>query len=214
MTAPLAPVTLAIDTALNACSAAVAVGGVVRAAMTEPMARGQAERLAPLVKETMAQAGLGFSALDRIVVTTGPGSFTGVRVGLAFARSLAVALGRPCVGVSTLTALAHGAAGGIVAAAVVTPGAAYLGVWREGSEALAPQAVERAEVAGLVAAFPPGVLIGPGLGLLEGLDPAWVLHEQASPAIGAMALWGAGLEPQAHPADPTYLRPPGAVPPP
>jgi tRNA threonylcarbamoyladenosine biosynthesis protein TsaB len=153
--------------------------------------------------------------LDRIVVTTGPGSFTGVRVGLAFARSLGVALDRPCLGVCTLSALAQSApAVGVVAAGVVTPGAAYLGVWRDGVEALAPQAVERAEVAALLADFSPGVAIGPGLVLLDGLDPAWTIQEQVCPAIKAVALWGAGLEPDAHPAHPTYLRPPGAVPPP
>ena len=215
MTRPLAPVTLAIDTALNACSAAVARDGVVRAALSEPMTRGQAERLAPLVKETMAAAGVAFAALDRIVVTTGPGSFTGLRVGLAFARSLAVALDRPCLGVSTLRALALSAEpSGTAAAGIVTPGAAYLGVWRDGAEALAPQAVERDEVAGLLSGFAPGVLIGPGLSQLAGLDPGWTIREQVCPAIEALALWGAGLDPAAYPADPTYLRSPGAVPPP
>ena len=70
------------------------------------MHRGHQERLAPLVAEAMAQAGAAFPDLDRIGVTVGPGSFTGLRVGLAFAKGLAIALGIPCVGVGVLDALA------------------------------------------------------------------------------------------------------------
>ena len=86
---------LALDTALDACSAAVLDGGRVLAARSEPMARGHQERLAPLVAEVMAEAGSASTGLDRIGVTVGPGSFTGLRVGLAFAKGLGVALDRP-----------------------------------------------------------------------------------------------------------------------
>ena len=68
------------------------------------MTRGHQERLATMVGEMMAARDLGFSAVDRIGVTVGPGSFTGLRVGLAFAKGLALALDRPCVGVGTLEA--------------------------------------------------------------------------------------------------------------
>ena len=101
---------LAIDTALEACSAAVLDGGRVLAARREPMTRGHQERLAPLVAEAMAEAGLAFAELDRLGVTIGPGSFTGLRVGLAFAKGLALALEIPCVGVGALEALAASAA--------------------------------------------------------------------------------------------------------
>ncbi|MGH7024255.1 MAG: tRNA (adenosine(37)-N6)-threonylcarbamoyltransferase complex dimerization subunit type 1 TsaB, partial [Caulobacteraceae bacterium] len=102
---------LAIDTCLAACQAAVISDGVALASLSEPMARGHQERLGPMVREAMDQAGLRFSELDRIAVTVGPGSFTGLRVGLAFAKGLALALDIPCTGVGTLAALAAGAAG-------------------------------------------------------------------------------------------------------
>ena len=92
---------LAIDTALAACSAAVldtASGGIL-ASESLPMLRGHAEALIPLLGRVMQQSGLAFADLDRIVVTTGPGSFTGLRVGIAAARGLGVATGVPVAGV-------------------------------------------------------------------------------------------------------------------
>ena len=99
-------IVLAIDTCLFACSVAVVNDGRVLARRVEPMSRGHQERLAPLVQEAMAEAGLGFDKLDRIGVTVGPGSFTGLRVGLAFAKGLASALSIPAVGIGALEALA------------------------------------------------------------------------------------------------------------
>ena len=80
--------------------------GFTRAARSEPMERGHQERLAPLVAEVMAEAGVPFADLEQIGVTIGPGSFTGLRVGLAFAKGLGLALGKPVTGVPTLLALA------------------------------------------------------------------------------------------------------------
>ena len=97
---------LALDTALEACSVAVLRDGEPPVMRREGMARGHQERLAPMVAETMAEARLAFAALDRIAVTVGPGSFTGLRVGLAFAKALSLALDIPCIGVGTLEALA------------------------------------------------------------------------------------------------------------
>ena len=100
---------LAIDTALGACSAAVFDGENILAHRFEPMERGHAERLAPMVRETMQESGLAFGSIDRIAVTIGPGTFTGQRVGYAFARGLRLALQRPLVGVTTLAAMAQAA---------------------------------------------------------------------------------------------------------
>src|SRR5277367_540029 len=96
--------------------------GETLGALTEPTARGHQERLAPMTRDLMARAGLNFAALDRIGVTVGPGSFTGLRVGLAFAKGLAFALGQPCVGVGTLEALAASLGADGPTAAVIDAG--------------------------------------------------------------------------------------------
>src|SRR6202050_2250653 len=99
---------LAIDTALAACSAAVfdtQQGGII-ARESLPMLRGHAEALMPLIRRIMDDAGTAFRDLDRVVVTTGPGSFTGLRVGIAAGRGIGVATGLPVGGVSTLFAFA------------------------------------------------------------------------------------------------------------
>ena len=104
---------LALDTTLAACSVAcVAFDSVARdvrilASKRESMARGHAETLVPMIAQTMADTGIDFEHLDRIAVTTGPGSFTGLRVGVATARGLGLALAIPVIGVVTMDALAR-----------------------------------------------------------------------------------------------------------
>src|SRR6201997_1014597 len=99
---------LAIDTALDACAAGVldTEAGRLIAQESQAMKRGHAEALMPLIARVMKQSGVAFAALDRIAVTTGPGSFTGLRVGLSAARGIALAAGKPVVGLTTLTAYA------------------------------------------------------------------------------------------------------------
>jgi tRNA threonylcarbamoyladenosine biosynthesis protein TsaB len=99
---------LGLDTAMAACSVAVidTSHALPLASAFVPMERGHAEALAPMVERVMAEAGLEFSALDRIAVTTGPGTFTGVRIGLAMARGLGLALNRPVIGIDSLSAIA------------------------------------------------------------------------------------------------------------
>lgn len=99
---------LALDTATRGCSAAVWSDGVVVARRFEEMARGQSEALMPMVTAVMAEAGQGFAALDLVAATVGPGAFTGLRIGLAAARGMALALAVPCFGVTTLEAVAEG----------------------------------------------------------------------------------------------------------
>ena len=99
---------LSIDTAMAACSAAVldTDAALPLAAAFVPMERGHAEALPPMVAMVMEASGLQIAEIDRIVVTTGPGTFTGVRIGLAYARGLGLARGIPVIGVDSLTAIA------------------------------------------------------------------------------------------------------------
>lgn len=209
-------IVLAIDTTLNACQAALWGPQGLIAARSEPMQRGQAERLAPLVVELLAEARVPAADLDRIAVTTGPGSFTGVRVGLAFARGLALALGVPCVGLSTLQVMAlEGGQDGARAAVVHTPGALYLAAYADGGVLLAPCSAEPEEAAALLGGALGGrtaSLRGPGAVALAGqLVGVTALETQAGPDIATLAELGALIsDPAAAVPRPTYLREPDA----
>ncbi|MGH6820981.1 MAG: tRNA (adenosine(37)-N6)-threonylcarbamoyltransferase complex dimerization subunit type 1 TsaB, partial [Methylocella sp.] len=100
---------LALDTAMAACSAAVHDSSAVLASAFVAMERGHAEAIAPMVRDVMSEARLDFAKLDRILVTRGPGTFTGVRIGLAMARGLGLALDIPVAGIDTLSAIAANA---------------------------------------------------------------------------------------------------------
>lgn len=98
---------LALETASSACSVALWCDGEVVVRRFEAMVRGHAERLVPMIAEVLVEAGQPADAVDRLAVTVGPGAFTGLRVGLATARGLALATGRPLVGVTTFEAIGH-----------------------------------------------------------------------------------------------------------
>lgn len=188
---------LAIDTALNACSVALVEGDRVLKTLSEPMQRGHAERIAPMVHEAQVEAGAAFNAIGRIVVTTGPGSFTGVRVGLAFARAMALALDVPCVGVSTLEALAlERGEDGWRGARIPAPGGAYAALYKDGTATHAPALTSEADLLQLCAAYPQAIWSAPG----------------ATPDIVALARRGAELDPALYPPNPLYLRAPDAKP--
>lgn len=97
---------LAFDTALNACSVAVADGTTILAQSHEKRRRGHAEALMPMIEAQLQEAGFGYGDLDLIAVTVGPGTFTGLRIGLAAARGIGVAAKKPVIGITTLEALA------------------------------------------------------------------------------------------------------------
>jgi tRNA threonylcarbamoyladenosine biosynthesis protein TsaB len=204
---------LALDTTLEACSVAIVERGRLRAARSEPMARGHQERLAPLVEELFTEAGADFSAVERIAVTTGPGSFTGLRVGLAFAKGLGLALDRPVVGVGTLAALAAGAGAGLTAAAIdARRGCVYLQAFRGGAAATEPVMLEtdRAVLALIkLESTGPVRLTGPGAGLLSHAFPEAELDARAFADPAAIAQLAAKVR-AAAPPRPLYLRPPDA----
>lgn len=97
---------LAIDTGQAACSVALWRDGTIVAHRLKAMPKGHAEALVPMIEDVQAEAGFTFEGLDAFAVTVGPGTFTGLRVGLATARGLAVAADKPLIGVTTLEAIA------------------------------------------------------------------------------------------------------------
>lgn len=100
------PTVLALDAAAGACSAALLHRGRLAGHRSRAMARGHAEALIPMAMEAMAQGGFGFDGLDLVAVTVGPGAFTGLRIGLAAARAIALAADRPVLGVTTFAVVA------------------------------------------------------------------------------------------------------------
>ena len=210
---------LVIDTSLGLCTAGVFAveGGVARplGLRSEVMAKGHQERLAGMARDAVAEAG-GFGALDRIGVAVGPGSFTGLRVGLAFAQGLGAALDRPVIGLSTLDALAASAGPAPAVAALIDArrGQIYARFWRDGvpegpAEALSIEAA-RARAAALGAG---ARLIGSGATLGEGEVGDGAAADLAGPSPEALARLTAAAEPAANPPRPLYLRAPDATPP-
>jgi tRNA threonylcarbamoyladenosine biosynthesis protein TsaB len=204
---------LVLDTCLAVCQAAVFDDARVLAALSEPMTRGHQERLAPMVREAMAAAGASFQTLDRIAVTVGPGSFTGLRVGLAFAKGLALALDRPCVGIGTLAALAASAGDGARRAAVIDAGrgGVYLQIFEGRNELTAPDIlpVETA-AARLVELTPLELLIGPQATRLAPVLTGSEAIDLAAPSPDAIA--SLAIAAPVIPPRPLYLRAPDARP--
>ncbi len=209
-------ITLAIDTCLTACSVAVVEDDRPLAAASEPMTRGHQERLGTMARDVMRDTGVAFGAVGRIGVTVGPGSFTGLRVGLAFAKGLAMALERPCVGVGSLEALAAGIAtpGGVRAALIdAGRGRVFMQVFEGEAAIAAPDSLEIATAAARLAELVQAgelILTGPGAGLLAGAAPAARTIEQPTPCPVVVARLAARAP--LAPARPMYLRAPDARP--
>jgi tRNA threonylcarbamoyl adenosine modification protein YeaZ len=104
------PTLVAFDTSAAHCAAAVVQGDRVLASRVEEMGRGQAERLMPLLDEVMSEASCGWADIDAIGVGVGPGNFTGIRIAVATARGLSMALGVPAIGVTSFEIVREGSA--------------------------------------------------------------------------------------------------------
>ena len=203
---------LAVDTALGACSVAVLDGDKILAHRFVEMARGHAEALAPMVEATMQQARIGFAALERLAVTTGPGTFTGQRVGLAFMRGLRVALKKPLIGITTLEAMAF-ATGAERAAAIhdAKRDEAYLLLWETGEIVPPPTVMPFQEALTRIRAFGPCALCGTGaVAAKTELGAEFCLTEIRQPDALCVAKLALTRAPSDVSPAPLYLRAPDA----
>jgi len=182
------PITLAIDTAAPRLQLALLLAdGSVDVSIDE-IATGHAELIFERIAALLARNGLGYADIERVVTTTGPGSFTGLRIGLSAARGIGLARAIPVVGVSSLVALSLGAAGPVTVLLDARRGEAYFQVFAGPGQPttagdLLPMAIAQAAIV-------------PGTELIS------------SPFIdiAALAGYGAGLDPGEHPPEPNYIR--------
>ncbi len=219
---------LALDTTLGACSASVAVGesgGPALFSVFERREREHAEVIMVMIEKVMGDAGLAFGALDAIAATVGPGSFTGVRVGVAAARGLALATGHPLIGVTSLEVMAHLALerleetpGTLAIAVDARRGEVYQALFTGAGETISPPAALTPEQA--AAQLPEtGTLFiaGGGAQLVARAAPAVGRNCQAvlpdlQPEAAKLAEMALTRRPISGPLHPLYLRAPDAKP--
>ena len=214
---------LAIDTALGACAAAVldSRAGAILASESAAMLRGHAEAIMPLIARVMDAGRCEFADLDRIAVTVGPGSFTGLRVGIAAARGIALAAGKPAVGLSTLSALAapYVAARSdhvIIAAIDARNEQVYFQVFAPNGTTIATPRLDRVRAAVRAVPVGPAVITGSAAALVAAHwpsgSPAPRVEQRAAPDIGWVARLGAAVQDEGAAPKPLYLRRPDAHP--
>ena len=215
---------LAIDTALEACSAAVldTERGDNAAHESLPMQRGHAEALMPLLKRVMDLAGADFASLDRVAVTTGPGSFTGLRVGIAAARGIGLAAKKPVVGLSTLAAFAAPFIAAddtlpVVSVVDARHDHVYLQVFGPGGRTLVPPRLASLQDALRVATTGAPRRVGNAANMFAAAWPAAeaapnAVEQRGAPDIDWVARLGAAASETGSPPKPLYLRAPDAQP--
>ncbi|MCE0505759.1 tRNA (adenosine(37)-N6)-threonylcarbamoyltransferase complex dimerization subunit type 1 TsaB [Roseivivax sp. GX 12232] len=213
------PTLLAFDTSAAHCAAALLSGGQIRAMAFDEMARGQAERLMPLLEEVLTEAGLGWGDLDALGVGTGPGNFTGIRISVAAARGLALARGIDAIGVSGFDVL-RGLAGApeMGALAVHLPGPRDGRYWQDYRNGL-PEGAPLYEREGRAPPEPGATLLGPEA---EPLARAWgaghAAHDaqltwpEAIAELARIAAQRAATGAPGPRAAPLYVRPADAAP--
>jgi tRNA threonylcarbamoyl adenosine modification protein YeaZ len=189
---------------------------------TIAMARGHAEAVMPLIARVMDRADIEFARLDRIAVTTGPGSFTGLRVGIAAARGLALASGKPAVGLSTLAGfaaphIAEHDESSVVAAVDARHEHVYLQVFGPGGRTLVPPRIAPLREAVRAAMIGPARIVGSGADLIAARWPSLepppaLVNQRSAPDIGWVARLGAAAMDGHGPPKPLYLRAPDAQP--
>ena len=216
---------LAIDTALAACSICVMEEGAAAPLLRESlvMERGHAEALVPLLQKTLHALDGGLKSINKIAVCVGPGSFTGLRVGLSAARALGLAAEVPVVGVTSLSAYAapHIIAGTTLSIATLIDarhGNAYCQCVTGGGRMLiAPVRMAVSEIIEILNRSGGVKVVGPGADLLRadlGVLGLQVFIEASDPApdIAWIARLGIAANPETAPPDPLYLRGADATP--
>lgn len=185
---------LVLDTAMHACSVGLFSRGdqaiITHFSVSDPMTRGHQERIGPLVAEAFAQSGILPAQLERIGVTLGPGSFTGLRVGLSFAKGLASGLSVPLHGFSTLEALAGAMSlrdHRRLAAYEAGRGQVYVQYVGANNVASPPQAVGLEGLSRLGHVYDPEIITGSGAALLATVFPQAESLGTALPDMAAMA---------------------------
>ncbi len=193
---------LAFDTSAAHCAAALLLPDGRCFVADEPMAKGQAERLVPMIEDLLAKGGATFQHITTIGVGTGPGNFTGVRISVALARGLSLSLGVPAIGVTRLEALAYGLPRPLTVLDDARRDAFY-------AQEFGTDGTNPAQVITLDQMHITGSVTGPGATLI-GLTPL----RQPTPLVEAIARIAASRadSPQPRPA-PFYLRGPDAAPP-
>jgi tRNA threonylcarbamoyladenosine biosynthesis protein TsaB len=200
---------LAIDTCLAACQVAVMDGSRPLTVMSEPMQRGHQERLATMVREAMMGAAFAFADLDRIAVTVGPGSFTGLRVGLAFAKGLGAALHRPVIGVGCLEALAASCEAEVTLAGIdAKRGQVYVQAFEDFAPLTDPVQMAIEDLEARLGPLYPTHAVGPGARVLAEHIAGLSIDPRPAPDPVAVALLAAVREASAP--RPLYLRVPDA----
>ncbi|MBS0536491.1 MAG: tRNA (adenosine(37)-N6)-threonylcarbamoyltransferase complex dimerization subunit type 1 TsaB [Proteobacteria bacterium] len=207
---------LAIDTALEACSVALLDADTVVAEESQVMARGHAEALMPMLARLRERAAFYFNVIDRIAVTVGPGSFTGLRVGIAAARGIGLATGKPVVGITTLEALAapliaDDASSPVVSVIDARHGHVYLQAFgTDGDDIVSPRVASIAQALELIVSLRPR-LVGNATSPLAAAWPAGeaapaAIHQQAAPVIEWVGRLGQLAEADTAPPKPFYLK--------
>jgi len=215
---------LAIDTALDACSAALfdTISDEVIAADSREIGRGHAELLLPIIDGVMKTAGTRFDHIDRFAVTVGPGSFTGLRVGLSAARGFGLVTKKPVIGISTLAAfiaplMTQDQAIPVVAAVDAKHGNLYVQMVGAGGRTLVtPRAASLRETVRAVALGPVRI-VGTGAAVLAAHWPAKIpepvlVDQRAAPDIEWVARIASVADPTQASPKPLYLKLPDAQP--
>ena len=210
-------IVLSVDTAHAACSACVfdTVANRSLSVVSEPMQRGHAERLADMAQEAVVSAGISFADIERLAACSGPGTFTGVRIGLAFVRGLSLVLKVPVVGITTFAALAQSCRAGsdgrdIWVIQDARRGEVYLQGFDGDGNAMHPASVLGISEAGSLLSDKSGLAVGSGAGLVD-LPDGLAVSDVSSIPDAAMIAGLAGLAADTSAAAvPFYLRAPDA----